>query len=383
MGEDPRAYTRPPPGRRVIVGLVAAACILVLAAGGLVLGHFVRIRREADARAEKAKAPRSVSVVRVERTPERVTLRLPGKIHGFTETPVHAKVAGYLKTINVDKGDRVKAGTVLAELETPELDHQVRNAHATYELKRITDRRFAALRGQGVVSQQEADQAHADFLGAEATLRELEASQQYKRITADFYGEITARYVDPGALIPQATSGSLGVTTAIVAMASLDPVRVYVDLPQAEAPFVKDGDAAVVTTGEYPGRRFTGAVTRHPQALTPSTRTMLVEVDLANPDGALLPGMYAQVAIEIAHRATTPRVPDDALVFRDGRTLVPIVDHDRIRLVPVVLGYDDGSASEVTEGLSGDEVVAIGVGQTAREGEPVQVRQTTDGGPPR
>ncbi len=341
----------------------------------LVVAGRARTRREAEARATDASKGRAVTVVHVGRAPEQRTLELPGEIHGYVETPVYAKIAGYLKRIAVDKGDRVKAGQELAVLEAPELDQQVRNAEASFALKRATDGRYEKLRARGVVSQQDAEQAHADFLQAEATLRQLQAMQQYKRITADFDGVVTARYADPGTLIPQATAGSVGANAPIVAVATLDPVRVYVDLPQSAAPLVRDGDPSVVTVSEYPGRRFEGTVTRHPQALAPATRTMLVEVDLPNADGALFPGMYARVAIEIRAPANAPRVPDDALVFRDGKTFVAVVDGDRLRLAEVTLGYDDGRESEVSEGLTGDEMIAVNVGQTARDGELVQARE--------
>jgi RND family efflux transporter MFP subunit len=378
MADDAKSYVLEPPGRRALVGLVVGVVLLAVAAGSLVLLRHAKLHREAAARTEKSKAGRPVRVVRVDRRPEHTTIRLPGEIRGYTETPVYAKVAGYLKRIAVDKGDRVKAGAILAELESPELDQQVRNARATYELKRVTNGRFEALRREGVVAQQEADQAQSDFLQARATLQQLEATQQYERITADADGVVTARYVDPGTLIPQSTTGSLGANMPIVAMATLDPLRVYLEIPQADAPFVRDGDHAVVTVTEYPGRAFEGAVTRHPQALTAATRTMLVEVDLPNPDAALLPGMYAQVAIDVATRVTKARIPDEVLIFRDGKTYVPVVDGDHLRIVAVELGYDDGRMSDVVDGLTGDEQIAMGVGQTAQDGEHVVVQPPGD-----
>jgi RND family efflux transporter MFP subunit len=375
VADDPRAYEPERPGRRFVVGLVAATAAVAIAAGAVVLVRRAHTRREAAARAERARAPRRVVAVRVDRAPRQAMLRLPGEIRGFTETQVYAKIAGYLKRVVVDKGDRVRAGDLLAELESPELDHQVRNAEANYDLKRVTDERFQALRRDGVVSQQEADQAHADVAQAKASLEELRALQRYERITAEFDGIVTARYLDPGTLVPQATTGSLAASTAVVAMATLSPLRVYVDVPQLQAPFVRDGDEAVVTVTEYPGRRFPASVTRHPEALAPATRTMRVEVDLPNEDRALLPGMYAQITIEVSGRPAAPRVPDDTLIFRDGRTWVPVVDAGRLRVVPVTLGYDDGRESEVVDGLAGDELIATDVGQTARDGEPVEVRQ--------
>jgi RND family efflux transporter MFP subunit len=341
---------------------------------GTVVVHNLRLRRDAEARVAEAKKGRPVTAGRIDHTPEQIHVRLPGEVHGFTETPVYAKVAGYLKTMNVDKGDRVKAGQVLAVLESPELDQQVRNAQANFELRRATNARFETLRKGGVASQQEADQARADVLQAGATLRQLQALQEYLQITADVDGVITARSADPGTLIPASTSGSVGAALPILTLATLSPVRVYVNLPQADAPYVKDGDEAVVTMTEYGGRRFTGAVTRHPQALAADTRTMLVEVDLPNEDGALLPGMYGQVDISLTGRRSALRIPDDLLIFRDGKTWAPVIDGDRLRVVEVKLGYDDGRSSEVVSGLTGDETLAMNVGQTAKDGELVAVR---------
>jgi multidrug efflux pump subunit AcrA (membrane-fusion protein) len=149
-------------------------------------------------------------------------------------------------------------------------------------------------------------------------------------------------------------------------------------LPQPLSPFVRVGDQAVVTEGEYPDRDFTGTVTRHPTALDESTRTMQVEVDLLNKDLALYPGMYANVKITIRGSEQSPKVPDEALIFDNDDTFVPIVRDDRIHLVKVTLGLDDGTNCEVTRGLSGDEIVALGMGQTAHEGElvrPVSIKK--------
>jgi RND family efflux transporter MFP subunit len=378
MSDDPRSYAPPEPGRRFTRSLVGAAVAVTLVAVLAVVVHEVRLRRDAEARAIEATKGRPVTVGRLDRTAEEVHVRLPGEVHGFTETPVYAKVAGYLQRIDVDKGDRVKAGQVLAVLESPELTQQVRNAQANYDLRKATDERFQALLRTGVASRQDADQARADFLQAAAMLRQLQALHEYLQITADVDGVVTARYADPGTLIPASTSGSVGASTPVVAIATLSPVRVYVDVPQADAPYVKDGDQTVVTIAEYGGRRFTGQVTRHPQALTAGTRTMLVEVDLPNEDGVLLPGMYAQVDVALTGRRSALRIPDDVLIFRGGKTFVPVVEGDKLRVVEVTLGYDDGRTSEVLTGLEGDEQIALNVGQTAKDGELVAVRERGD-----
>jgi RND family efflux transporter MFP subunit len=212
---------------------------------------------------------------------------------------------------------------------------------------------------------------------ARAALEQLIATQAYERIQAPFSGIVTARYVDPGALIPQATSAT-GSASPIISLATLSSLRIYADVPQSIAPFIRDGDPATVMVTEYPQRTFSGTVTRHSNALTSDTRTMLVEVDLPNHDQALYPGMYATLQFQVKIAAGAPMVPDDALIFRNGKPVVPVVRNNHLRLVPVILGYDDGINVEITAGIAEQDVVATNVGQSARDGEPV--RPMTMGG---
>jgi len=304
-------------------------------------------------------------------TPPVRSIEVPGTIHGYIETPVYAKIAGYLKRIYVDKGDKVQQGQLVAMLESPELDHQVANARATYELARITDQRNQALVRFGVVAQQQADNAHAQMKEARAALDQIIATQAYEAIRAPFSGIVTARYVDPGALIPQATSQSAPVTP-MISMATNSSLRIYSDVPQSTAPFIRDGDPAAITITEYPRRIFTGTVTRHSDALASETRTMLVEVDLPNKDQALYPGMYTTVKFQVNVAAEALMVPDDALIFRNGKPFVPVVRNGHLKLAPVNLGYDDGVNVEITEGVTEQDVVAVNVGQSARDGEAVR-----------
>jgi RND family efflux transporter MFP subunit len=337
----------------------------------LVLARSVRINRQrGELEHQIAIGPR-VLVAPVLHAPRSRTIEIPATIHGYVETPLYAKIAGYLKTIRVDKGDRVTAGQVIAILDTPELDHQVANARAGYGMALLTDQRNNVLRRDGAVAQQVADEARASMVEAKATLDQLAAMQAYKVIRAPFTGIITARYVDQGALVPQVTSPS-AASTPIVAMATLSPLRVYAAAPQSVAPFIRNGDTATITVTEYPKRTFKGAVARHPEALTSDTRTMLVEVDLSNEDRALYPGMYAKLVLDVATPAGVPMVPDDALVFRDGKPYVPVVRGGHLRLAAVTLGYDNGINIEITEGVSDQDMVALNVGQAASDGEPVQ-----------
>jgi RND family efflux transporter MFP subunit len=371
MDEDPKAYQIKKPGWWFAAGWIVLILIVVVSTIGLIAAHAQRINRQtADLDKELAAGPR-VLVMQVVQAPRTRNLELPGTIHGYIETPVYAKVAGYLKTIQVDKGDWVRKGELLATLESPELDHQVANARASYNLAVITDRRSQKLVREAVIARQAADDTHAQLLSAQANLNQLIAMQGYKQIRAPFDGYVTARYVDPGALIPQSTAPS-SANTPLLGLSTLSPLRIYADVPQSVTPFIKDGDPATITVAEYPGRTFEGNITRHPEALNAATRTMLVEVDLTNEDRALLPGMYAKVDFRVSAPQGPPRVPDDALIFRDGKPYVPIVRDDRLKLSAVTLGYDDGVNVEITNGVALNDQVAINVGQAARDGEAVR-----------
>jgi membrane fusion protein, multidrug efflux system len=350
---------------------IGLAAVVLVAALGVVMVRGEAIRSQREDLVQQASRGQPVLVTHLIRLPETREIMLPGEIHGYYETPIYAKIDGYIKTMQVDKGSRVRAGQLVATIESPETDQQTRNARATYDIAAITDRRYQELVKESVVPQQTADEYHAQMLEDYATWRQYVATQQYERVFAPYDGMITVRNLHPGALVGSASAANTS-TPAIYEMATLKPLRVYVYLPQPLSPFVRDGDRAVVTVSEYPDRDFVGTVTRHPEALDQNTRTMQIEVDLPNHDLALYPGMYAMVKITIHGSKQSPKVPDEALIFNNDETFVPIVRENRIHLVKVTLGLDDGINCEVTRGLSGDETVALGMGQTAQEGELIQ-----------
>jgi RND family efflux transporter MFP subunit len=371
MESDAKDYTPKPPGRVFYAGWIIAVVVLLVLTAGLVLARGVLLNRQSAELDQQLAQGARVLVTPVGHGDGSRTVQIPATLHGYAETPVYAKIAGYLKSISVDKGDRVRSGQVIALLESPELDHQVANARATYDLQQITDRRNQTLRREGVIAAQAADEAHARMLEAKATLDQLTATARYKIIRAPYDGIVMSRYVDPGHLIPQQTAPS-SANTPVVAISTLAPIRVYAEIPQSVAPFVRDGDLATITVTEFPQRKFKGAVTRHPPALTSATRTMLVEVDLPNQDHALMPGMYASMEFDVSIPAGAPTVPDDALIFREGKPFVPVVRDGRLRLAAVTLGYDNGVNVQITEGIANDDLVALNVGQTARDGDPVR-----------
>jgi RND family efflux transporter MFP subunit len=359
--------------RKFLIGWIVTLLFIFGASVGLVMARQMRIGRQTtELQQTIARGPHVLVAQLSDGSPSR-TIDLPASVHGYVETPVYAKVAGYMKTINVDKGDHVKAGQVIAIIESPETDKQVSDARSYYWLQLVTDRRNQVLVQQGVIAQQIADDSHATMLQAKAAYEQQLAMQQYEIVRAPFDGIVTARYVDPGTLIPQSTSPSSTTTNSpIVALATTTPLRVYAYVPQSLAPFIKDGDSANITVTEFPNRNYSGTVTRHPDALDQTTRTMLVEVDLPNQDRSLYPGMYADMKMTAQVTSASITVPDDAIVFRDNKVYLPVVRDNHLNLVEVTLGHDNGYRVEVTGALRAGELVAMNVGQAARDGEPVQ-----------
>ena len=372
MEDDPKTFSVPTPGGFFVAGWIVAIVIALIATAGLVLARELWIGRQASALESENQAGPHVLVAQVLQTPATRELKLPATIRGFDETDIFAKVPGYLKTISVDKGDRIHKGQLLAVLDSPELDQQVANARANYNLALITDKRNQALRREKVIADQTADESHGAMLQARATLSQVLANQQYETITAPFDGIVTARYIDPGHLVPATTAPGTPGSGAIITVARMAPLRVFTYVPQNVAPFIKDGDTATITAMGYTGKTFKGTITRHPNALSPDTRTMLVEVDLPNENEVLYPGMYATAEFTIAMGTGAPMVPDDALVFRDGKVYVPVVRNNQLHLAEVTLGYDNGQTVEVLSGINPSDKVAVNVGQAARDGENVQ-----------
>ena len=370
--------TQPRSKRLFLIGWAAVLICVFSASAGLVLARQALIRTQTSELEQTVARGPHVLVAHLTGGLTSRTIDLPASVHGYVETPVYAKLAGYLKTINVDKGDHVKAGEVIAAIESPETDKQVSDARSNYWLQAVTDNRFQMLVRQEVIPQETADTSHSTMLQAKAVYEQELAMQQYEIVRSPSDGIVAARYVDPGTLIPQSTAPSTS-GVPIVALATMSPLRIYAYVPQSLSPFIKDGDPAIITVSEFPSRQFSGTITRHPEALDQNTRTMLVEVDLPNQDRSLYPGMYADMRMTAHVTAGNITVPDDALVFRDNKVYLPVVRNDHLNLVEVTLGHDNGYTVEITGNVREGELVAINVGEAARDGEPVQpVQQTAD-----
>jgi RND family efflux transporter MFP subunit len=369
------------------MGWLVAMIVVVAGSSAVVMARTHSVSTERARLNAVAEAGPHVLVTRPQTASAERRLTLPATIQGYEETPVFAKIAGYLKEIRVDKGDRVRKGQVIAILESPELDEQVADAKHYLWLESVTDTRDQGLVRKQGISQQIADNSRGAMLQARDSYRQLRALQAYEVITAPFEGIVTARYVDPGVLVAQTitpTSTYLlshltETASPIVQLATLSPVRVYASAPQNVANFIDDGTPAVISVVQRPGKDISAKVSRHPRALDPATRMMLVEADLPNSDGALYPGMYGTMSLTVKVPASAPLVPDDELIFRDGKVFVPLVSNSTVHLAPVTLGFDNGYSVEATSGITMDDLIALNLGQSATEGERVQpVQQKTN-----
>jgi RND family efflux transporter MFP subunit len=399
------------PSRVTISAIFLTAIVVLIVAffAGYIPVHQRTALVEAEAGERERALPR-VEVVQVTRSSVQSDLELPGSIQAVMEAPVLARADGYVKRRMADIGDRVEAGQPLLEIEAPEMDQQIEQAKANVqqmqaalaqaeanyqqgksdtELARITSERWSSLSVKGVVSRQENDVYQAQYQSRLANLQSLEkaiAAQRgtlaagqanvarlerlysYLLVKAPFAGVITLRNVDVGALV---NTGS----TLLFRIAQTDTLRVYLNVPQTHANSILTGQRAQLTVANLPGRHFEGTVARTANSLDPNSRTMLVEVHVPNPDGALFPGMYAQIDLS-SKRVNPPlTVPSDALIMQPGGSTVAVVRPDHtVHLQKIEVGRDYGDRLEVVNGLNEGDTIIPNPADIAREGlkiEPV------------
>jgi membrane fusion protein (multidrug efflux system) len=307
------------------------------------------------------------------------TITLPGDIVGYYQSTLYAKVTGYLKSISVDKGDWVKAGQTLAVIEVPELQQRLDRSQANLQIARLTYQRMENVwrSDPRLVARQDVDISLAKYQEAKAEDDELHALFSYTRITAPFDGMITARYVDPGALI-HAGGHQNGMSQAertgdaagpVVSLARLDKLRIYVYLPQNEVDFVHTGlPVTVAVQGET--ARYRGAVARFAHSLDLSTRTMLTEVDLENPNHSLYPGMYANVTLVLERHPNALRLPQSAVGGTKSHRVF-IVRNGQLAEIPVQTGISDGRNIEIVSGLTRKDLVVQDFSASLQSGEQV------------
>jgi RND family efflux transporter MFP subunit len=366
-------------------GLVVAA-VLVLALG-LAINSGIRARTAADAALRRTTEEAAVPVVTVvspKTGAPAQDIRLPGTTQAFTEAPIFARTNGYLKRWYFDIGARVKAGQLLAEIETPEVEQQLQQARADLETAQanfrqaqITADRWQALLKSDAVSQQETDQNVSNLAATKATVasnaanvRRLEQLLGFQKVYAPFDGVITARNTDVGALID---AGSATAGRELFRLADTHQLRVFVAIPEVHVRAARAGARASLTLDEYPGRSFHGTVVRNANAIDLTSRTLLVEVDVDNTAGELLPGAYVFVHLELPQQGDALTLPANTLLFRAEGLQVGVVRDGRARLLPVTIGRDDGATVEIVAGLQPTDQVIVAPSDSLTDGSRVRV----------
>jgi RND family efflux transporter MFP subunit len=377
--ERPRS---PRGGRALLLGLAVMAGLL-----GLGIYSGVRGRSATDATLRRTTADASVlAVTVVSPTPSAATqeIRLPGTTQAFTDAPIFARTSGYVKGWYFDIGAHVKQGQLLAEIETPEVDQQLEQARADLETARanlrqaqITADRWRALLESDSVSRQETDQAVSALSAMKATadsnvanVRRLEQLQGFEKIYAPFEGVITARNVDIGVLI---NAGSNTSGRELFHMTAIHTLRVFVAVPEVYSRAASPGSTATLTLDEFPGRSFKGTLVRNANAIDLASRTLLVEVDVDNPRGELLPGAYVFVHLQLPKQIASVAVPANTLLFRAEGPQVAVIRDGRAQLVPVTIGRDYGTTLEIVAGLQPTDQVIVAPSDSLVSGTRVRI----------
>lgn len=377
----------------VVGGLLLMVAAVVLALWG------INSRSNALAQVKKETAEMAtdtVATVSAKRGQPAQEIVLPGTTQAFIDSPIYARTNGYLKRWFRDIGAHVRVGERLAEIDTPELDQQLRQARADLataqanaKLAETTAARYRELIKTDSVSQQDLDNANGNLEAkqaavesAGANVKRLEELQGFKNIVAPFDGVITVRNTDVGALIDSGSNAK-----ELFHIASISKLRVFVNVPEVYAPATRTGLEADLTLSEFPDRRFTGTVARTSNAIDVASRTLLTEVDVDNPKGELLPGAFAYVHIKLANGTPSFTLPVNALMFRsEGLRVATVGSDNRVALVPITLGRDFGNEVEVIAGLKGDEQVIVNPPDSIQVGETVRVAprsESTTGTPAR
>ena len=386
--------TIPPKGnaRGVVIAVIVVLVVLVV---GAVAGVISRKKDSEDLeKYTAANAAPTVDLIAPKRQGAGKEIVLPGNMQAFTLAPIYARTTGYVRSWTHDIGSRVKKGELLAVIETPELDQQLAQAKADLEtaktnasIAKVTSDRYQDLVGHNAVSQQDTDTAvsatqarNAAVVSAEANVRRLEELVGFERISAPFDGVITARNLDVGQLITASGStvtagaGTNVVSRQVFDLSDIHKLRVFINIPQMYTPDARVGMTASLTLPQFPGRSFTGTLVRTANAVDPATRTLLVEVDVDNKTGELLPGSYVEVHLKSTGEIPVLIVPVTALILNANGQQVATVDaQSKAHLIPVTTGRDFGVTVEVLSGLSEDQKVVANPSDSLSEGDAVRV----------
>jgi RND family efflux transporter MFP subunit len=357
------------PRRRTAI-LVAAAALAALV---FVVYSGIHSRASAEARlkqrTEEAAIPTVAVVFPREGAPTQEIV-LPGNTQAFSDAPIYARTSGYLKRWNFDIGAHVQKGQLLAEIETPEVDQQLQQARADLDtaqanlnIAKITASRWQDLVSTGSVSQQETDQAVSNLSAvtaaaqsSAANVRRLEQLQAFEKVYAPFDGIITARNTDIGALID---AGASTQPKELFHMAAIRTLRLYVAVPEVYSRAARSGAPATLTLDEFPGQTFRGILVRNANSIDVASRTLLVEVDVDNPAGQLLPGAYVFVHLKLPDQTRSVTIPSNTLIFRKEGLQVALVRNGSAELVPIKIGRDYGNTVEIVSGLQPTDAVIV------------------------
>jgi len=374
------------------------AILFVVVIGLVVVGAVTLFQRRAQyqalAKETETLAIPTVAVIHPATESAQEDLVLPGTMQAYVESPIYARTNGYLKKWYRDIGSRVRQGELLADIDTPEVDQQLSQARADLNtakanahLSEITATRFTELIKTDGVSKQEVDNANGDLeakraivQSSEANVRRLEELESFRHIYAPFSGVITRRNVDVGTLI---NAGNGGSSQQLFFLAQTDPIRVYVSMPETYAPSIHAGLGAFLELTQYPGQRFEGKVVRTAEAIDAATRTLLTEVDVPNHNGALLPGGYAQVHLQVKVTGARLEVPVNALLFRSEGLRAVVVDaNHKTHLKPLTIGRDYGITLEVLQGLDANDWIVLNPADSLDEGQEVHTKEISLNAPP-
>jgi RND family efflux transporter MFP subunit len=372
--------------------LVAKTVLLAIGGAIYFLAIYPRIKNNQELNAAAAAAgKRAVSVVEPTQTSSAPDLVLPGNLQANQQTPIYARVDGYIARWYVDIGAHVEQGQVLADIDAPQIDANLRMAQAQLELAEANLKlaqtnsvRSHQLFQNHVNSQQELDTVlaieqvqKATRDNAAAALKSAQDMKAFEQIRAPFAGTVTARFIEVGSLV---TLGSGTTVHTLFDLAQSDPVRVLVHVPQADISSVRPGTRAAITVDEYPNETFAGKIARDAGAFDPTSRTLLLQIDVPNPDGRLFAGMYAHAKFSLPSPTAALLIPDNAILIDAKGSRIAVVDSsNKIHIKPVKLGRDFGTKSEVLSGLDAQDRVVQNPADDLHERMPVSIQSTTQG----